>query len=159
MTTTGAGNDVSGLTVARKMVVGHERTLGASCIRQNEGPVFLGMQSQQSREYSEAKAQEIDEEVHRLVMEGYGLAKRLIGDNLPALHEMAKALLEFETIDGDHVDMLVAGGSVDDVRARIKEHQTTMDKEQEEARKESKSEREELISTTGGLGDPDPVSV
>lgn len=162
--TTGAGNDIERATsVARRMVCewGMSEKLGPLAYAKNEGPVFLGMQSQQSREYSESKAQEIDEEVHRIVMEGYGLAKRLIVNNLSALHEMAKALLEFETIDGEHVDILVGGGTVEDVRNRIKEHRTTMDKEQEEARKESsKNEREELISAAGSsLGDPDPVGV
>jgi cell division protease FtsH len=161
--TTGAGNDIErATTIARKMVCewGMSEKLGPLAYAKSEGPVFLGMQSQQSREYSESKAQEIDEEVYRLVMEGYNLTKRLIGGNLKALHELAKALLEFETIDGEHVDIIIAGGTVDDIRARIKEHRTTMDKEQEDSKKESKTEREELISAAGsGLGDPDPVSI
>lgn len=162
--TTGAGNDIERATsVARRMVCewGMSEKLGPLAYAKSEGPVFLGMQSNQSREYSESKAEQIDAEVYRIIMEAYNVAKRIINDNMVALHEMAKALLEFETIDGEHVDMIVAGGKVDDIRRKINEATESMNKEQEDAKKETpKTEREELVSAAGsGLGDPDPVTI
>ncbi len=163
--TTGAGNDIERATsIARRMVCewGMSERLGPLAYAKSEGPVFLGMQSQQSREYSDAKALEIDTEIHRIVMEGYNHAKRLIQDNMGVLHEMAKALLEFETIDADHVDILFKGGTADDVRKKIKDHEATMAKEQEEAREKENSERDELVKKPikgSGLGDPDPITV
>jgi cell division protease FtsH len=163
--TTGAGNDIEQATnLARRMVCewGMSEKLGPLAYSKMEGPVFLGMQSQQSREYSDSKAQEIDAEVQRIVMAGYSYAKRVVEDKIEILHEMAKALLEFETIDGEHVEMLMQGGTVADIRAKIQEHESEMEKEQEEARKKS-AEREELIPTTptkgGPIGDPDPLGV
>lgn len=159
--TTGAGNDIERATsIARRMVCewGMSEKLGPLAYAKNEGPVFLGMQSNQAREYSDAKAQEIDQEIHRIIMDGYNYAKRMIKDNINILHELAKALLEFETIDGDHVDMIVNGGTLEDVRRRIKENETSMAKEQEEARAKN-TEREELISTPGRIGGSDPVTV
>lgn len=165
--TTGAGNDIERATsIARRMVCewGMSEKLGPLAYAKMEGPVFLGMQSQQTREYSDTKALEIDTEVHRIVMEGYNHAKRLIQDNIEILHELAQALLEFETIDGDDVDMIFKGGKVDDVRRKMKDHEVSMAKEQEEAREKSAaSERDELmkkpIKGSGGLGDPDPITI
>jgi cell division protease FtsH len=159
--TTGAGNDIERATgLARRMVCewGMSEKLGPLAYAKTEGPVFLGMQSQQSREYSESKAEEIDAEIHRIVMDGYNQAKRILLANMRALHEMAKALLEFETIDHDHVDMLVGGSTVDDVREHIKTTHQNIEKDQQDdtPRKDTKSEREELI-TGSGLGDQDPV--
>ncbi len=163
--TTGAGNDIERATsIARRMVCewGMSEKLGPLAYAKMEGPVFLGMQSQQTREYSDTKALEIDTEVHRIVMEGYNHAKRMIQDNIKILHELAKALLEFETIDGDDVDMLFKGGTIEDIRRKMKEHETSMAKEQEEARTKP-SEREELVKTPAkggsGLGDPDPITI
>lgn len=164
--TTGAGNDIERATsIARRMVCewGMSDKLGPLAYAKSEGPVFLGMQSNQTKEYSDAKAQEIDAEVHRIVMEGYNYAKRLIQDNIKVLHEVAGALLEFETIDGDDVDMMFKGGTIEDVRRKMKDHEVSMAKEQEEAREQENSEREELVKKPikggGGLGDPDPITI
>ena len=162
--TTGAGNDIERATnIARRMVCewGMSEKLGPLSYGKQDGPVFLGMQQHQAREYSESKAEEIDLEIQRIIMDAYNKAHRLLSDNLPILHELAKALLEFETIDAEHVEIICKGGTVDDVRRRIKENEQSMAKEQEEARtKDAAQEREELIATPGrGLGDPDPLGV
>jgi cell division protease FtsH len=160
--TTGAGSDIEQATsLARRMVCewGLSEKLGPLAYSKMEGPVFLGMQSQQPREYSDSKAQEIDAEVQRFVMAGYNYAKRVVEEKIDILHEMAKALLEFETIDGEDVETLMNGGSVADIRRKVQEHESSMAQEQEEARKKS-AEREELVPATKGggpLGDPDPL--
>ncbi|MCB0378396.1 MAG: ATP-dependent zinc metalloprotease FtsH [Bdellovibrionales bacterium] len=161
--TTGAGNDIERATdVARKMVCewGMSEKLGPLAYEKNEGPVFLGMQSQNRKEYSDSKATEIDDEVHRIVMEGYNKAKRILQEHMDQLHAISKALLEFETIDGEDVDIIVRGGTIDDVRKRHSEMDEAMAEEQklakEEADKKAKEEEEaeDSSSITDTMGDP-----
>lgn len=159
--TTGAGNDIERATdVARKMVCewGMSEKLGPLAYEKNDGPVFLGMQSQNTKEYSDSKAEEIDDEVHRIVMDGYNKAKRILEDNIDILHNLSEALLEFETIDGDDVQMLVGGGSIDDVKKRHQDRNKAMAKEQEKAREEmekkAREEEKEAADNMTGMGDP-----
>lgn len=159
--TTGAGNDIERATdVARKMVCewGMSEKLGPLAYEKNDGPVFLGMQSQNTKEYSDSKAEEIDDEVHRIVMDGYNKAKRILEDNIDILHNLSEALLEFETIDGDDVQMLVGGGSIDDVKKRHQDRNKAMAKEQEKAREEmekkNREEEKEAAENMSGMGDP-----
>ena len=160
--TTGAGNDIERATdVARKMVCewGMSEKLGPLAYEKNEGPVFLGMQSQSKREYSDTKANEIDDEVYRIVMEGYHKAQRILEDNLDMLHELSKALLDFETIDGEDVDLIVKGGKMEDVRERHEKLDEAMEKEQKLAKEEldkkvKEEEEEEESSIADPMGDP-----
>ncbi|MEI7973559.1 MAG: ATP-dependent zinc metalloprotease FtsH [Bdellovibrio sp.] len=118
--TTGAGNDIERATeIARRMVCewGMSEKLGPQAYERTDGPVFLGMQSgQKSHEYSDAKAQEIDQEVSDLIHQGYKTALQILNDHRDALDRLAQALLEFETIDGQEVEMLVNGAQVSEVR-------------------------------------------
>ncbi len=160
--TTGAGNDIERATdIARKMVCewGMSERLGPLAYEKNEGPVFLGMQNSNTKEYSDSKAEEIDAEVHRFIMDGYNKARRILEDNLDILHSLSTALLEFETIDGDDVQMLIDGGSMDDLSKRYSEKEKAMAKEQKEAREEmekkaKEEEKEESEKLTSGMGDP-----
>ncbi len=160
--TTGAGNDIERATdVARKMVCewGMSEKLGPLAYEKNDAPVFLGMQNNSTKEYSDSKAEEIDREVHRIIMDGYNKAKRILEDNLDILHVAAKALLEFETIDGEDVDLIMKGGSLDDVKVRWEERDKKMAKEQKKAKeemeqKEREEEREAKKKMAGTLGDP-----
>jgi cell division protease FtsH len=150
--TTGAGNDIERATeMARKMVCewGMSEKLGPLAYEKNEGPVFLGMQSQNSKDYSDSKAEQIDEEVHRIVMDGYNKAKRILTENIEMLHSLSQALLEFETIDGDDVDMIVKGGGLEDVRQRHSDRDKAMAEEQKKAKEEmDRKEREEQKKAT-----------
>jgi cell division protease FtsH len=118
--TTGAGNDIERASdIARKMVCewGMSEKLGPLSYEKSEGPVFLGMgQANKVREYSDAKAEEIDQEVYKIVDHGYKTAVRLLTENRDALERLTAALLEFETIDGFEVDMLVNGAAVSEIR-------------------------------------------
>jgi cell division protease FtsH len=58
---------------------------------------------------SESTMQKVDAEVRRIIDEQYSLARRLIEDNSDKMHAMAKALLEWETIDSDQLDDIMAG--------------------------------------------------
>ncbi len=118
--TTGAGSDIERATdIARKMVCewGMSDKLGPMSYEKVDGPVFLGMQyASKTREYSDAKAEEIDKEVFTFIDNGYKTAKKILTENRAALERVAHALLEFETIDGAEVDLLVKGTEVSELR-------------------------------------------
>ncbi len=117
--TTGAGNDIERATgLARSMVTEWGMSsLGPQAYEKHEGPVFLGMQyGQKSRNYSDAKAQQIDNEVTKFIDEGYEVAKNILTTHRDALERLTQALLEYETIDGNEVEMLVNGAAVSEIQ-------------------------------------------
>lgn len=160
--TTGAGNDIERATeLARRMVCewGMSDSLGPLALERREGPVFLGMQSSQSRDYSDAKAEEIDKEVFRIVTEGYQLAKQKLEENMDVLHRMAEALLEHETIDSEEVTILVKGGGLPEINERRGDRQQKLDKErqlaaEEEAKKLAEEEEKKVQNKENEDRDP-----
>lgn len=117
--TTGAGNDIERATdIARRMVCEWGMSkLGPLAFEKSGGEVFLGMQygHSGSKDYSDAKAQEIDVEISKIINGGYALAVKILKDHNDALERLAQALLEYETIDGHEVDMLVNGAAVAEI--------------------------------------------
>ncbi len=108
--TTGAGNDLERATgLARKMVCewGMSDAMGPLSYGKKEEAIFLGREISQHRDYSEHTAVEIDNEVKRIVMDNYHRAKDLIQERADALHGLAKALLEKETLDAADIDAIV----------------------------------------------------
>ena len=111
MQTTGAGNDIErATTLARKMVCdfGMSDSLGPLSFGKKEDQIFLGREIAQHRDYSELTAQKIDEEVRAIVTDSYAKTSNLIRENLEALHQLAGALLEKETLDGKQIDEILA---------------------------------------------------
>jgi cell division protease FtsH len=107
--TSGASSDIKQVTrIATYMVT----EFGMS---DKVGPLFYGESSQdgyahhQSKAKSEEVANLIDHEIKLLVEEGYNKAKEIITSNLEVLHNLAKAMLEYETITGDEIRGIVAG--------------------------------------------------
>jgi cell division protease FtsH len=110
--TTGAGNDIERATeLARRMVCewGMSDVLGPLTFGKKEEAIFLGREIAQHRDYSEQTAQTIDREIRDVVERNYRRAREIITSKLQILHELAKALLEYETIDGEEVDRIVNG--------------------------------------------------
>jgi cell division protease FtsH len=110
--TTGASNDFERAThLARDMVMryGMSNALGPMVYAENEGEVFLGRSVTKTTNISEQTMQKVDLEVRRIIDEQYNLARRLIEDNKDKMHAMAKALLEWETIDMEQIDDIMAG--------------------------------------------------
>jgi len=110
--TTGASNDFERATaIARDIVTryGMTDTLGPMVYAENEGEVFLGRSVTKTTQVSEATMQKVDQEIRRIVDEQYAVARRLIEDNQDKMHVMAKALLEWETIDAEQIDDIMAG--------------------------------------------------
>jgi len=116
--TTGAGNDIERATeIARRMVCEWGMSpLGPMAFEKREGPVFLGLQyGHTKKDYSESKAEEIDAEVSKIINEGYRKAITILTENKEALERITKALLEYETIDGYEVDMMIDGANVSEI--------------------------------------------
>ncbi|MDO8291490.1 MAG: ATP-dependent zinc metalloprotease FtsH [Gallionella sp.] len=110
--TTGASNDFERATdMARKMVTqwGMSDALGIMVYGENEGEVFLGRSVTTHKNISEATMQQVDAEIRRIIDQQYALARRLIEENRDKIETMAKALLEWETLDADQLDDIMAG--------------------------------------------------
>src|SRR6185436_12114162 len=83
--------------------------LGPIAFGKKEEAIFLGREIAQHRDYSEQTAQTIDREIRDTVERNYRRAREIITTKLPILHDLAKALLEYETIDGEEVERIVNG--------------------------------------------------
>jgi cell division protease FtsH len=114
---TGAGNDIERATeMARKMVCEFGMSdLGPLTFGKKEEQIFLGREINQHRDYSEATAIKIDDEVRRLVGQGYETAKGILGDNRELLIRIANALLEREVLDANQIKMLIEGRNLPEI--------------------------------------------
>ena len=108
---TGAGNDIERATeLARKMVCEWGMSdLGPLTFGKKEEQIFLGREIAQHRDYSEATAVKIDEEVRRLVGQGYNTAKQVLSQNQDLLVKIANALIEREVLDANEIKMIIDG--------------------------------------------------
>ncbi len=110
--TTGAESDLQYATeLARRMICefGMSENLGPLALGRRHGPVFLGRDLYEERNYSEEVAAQIDKEIRAIVEECYAKAKELIETNRDKLERIVVALLEKETIDGDELDAIING--------------------------------------------------
>ena len=108
---TGAGNDIERATdMARKMVCEWGMSdLGPLTFGKKEEQIFLGREIAQHRDYSEDTAIKIDQEVRKLVSNGYSTAKQILSDNRDTLENVARALIEREVLDANEIKLLVEG--------------------------------------------------
>jgi len=112
--TTGASNDFERATqMVRDMVTryGMSDALGPMVYGENEGEVFLGRSVTTHKNVSEATMQKVDAEIRRIIDEQYGLARSLLEANRDKVEAMTAALLEWETIDAEQIDDIMAGRS------------------------------------------------
>ena len=110
--TTGASSDFERATqTAKDMVMRYGMTdaLGPIVYSENEGEVFLGRSVTKTTNMSEETMRKVDAEVRRIIDEQYSIARKLIEDNADKMHAMAKALLEWETIDGEQIEDIMQG--------------------------------------------------
>jgi cell division protease FtsH len=110
--TTGASNDFERATeMARRMVTqwGMSDALGPMVYGENEGEVFLGRSITTHKNVSEATMQKVDQEIRRIVDEQYARARKIIEDNRDKIELMTKSLLEWETIDAEQIEDIMAG--------------------------------------------------
>jgi cell division protease FtsH len=118
---TGAGNDIERATeLARSMVCEYGMSrLGPLTFGKKEEQIFLGREIAQHRDFSEETARQIDLEVRRLIDEAYQSAHNLVGANADAMHRIAAALLERETIDAEELQLLLEGKTLPQMRSSL----------------------------------------
>ena len=83
--------------------------LGPMVYAENEGEVFLGRSVTKTTTMSEETMRKVDGVIRRIIDEQYLIARKHIEDNKDKMHAMAKALLEWETIDSDQIDDIMNG--------------------------------------------------
>jgi cell division protease FtsH len=110
--TTGASNDFERATsIARDMVTryGMTEALGPMVYAENEGEVFLGRSVTKTTHMSEQTMQMVDAEIRKIIDSQYKVAWDILDQNRDKVHVMAKALLEWETIDADQINDIMEG--------------------------------------------------
>jgi len=110
--TSGAVGDLSQITnMARTMVTqyGMSEELGLRIYGKKQEMVFLGREISEQRDYSDAVAEKIDEEVRKIIDEQYELARQLLTDNRDKLELIAHTLLEVETLEAEEFAALMDG--------------------------------------------------
>jgi cell division protease FtsH len=113
--TTGAGNDIEQATeLARRMVCDYGMSaLGPLTFGKREEQIFLGREIAQHRDYSEDTAIKIDQEIKRIVTEGYDTARKILVGNSDSLHRIATSLLEREVLDVSQIRQLIQNQPLD----------------------------------------------
>ncbi len=110
--TTGASNDFERATsIARDMVTryGMSDVLGPMVYAENEGEIFLGRSITKTTNMSEETMRKVDSEIRRIIDEQYAVARNILDTNRDKVEAMAKALLDWETIDAEQIDDIVSG--------------------------------------------------
>ncbi len=110
--TTGASNDIERATdIARNMVTkwGLSDRLGPLSYSEDNGEVFLGRSVTQTKSISDETAHVIDQEIRGVIDSSYRRAKQILENNLDKLHNMADALIKYETIDSEQIARIMKG--------------------------------------------------
>ena len=113
--TTGASNDLQQVArVARQMVTrfGMSDKLGPVALGRQQGNMFLGRDIAAERDFSESTAAIIDEEVRSLVDEAYHRAKQVLTGNRSILDQLARMLVDKETVDAEELQQLLLSSDV-----------------------------------------------
>ena len=142
--TTGASNDIEVATnIATNMVTkwGLSEVLGPLKFGEDEGSPFLGRSAASPASIrSDETSKIIDSEVKTIIDTCYTRSQKMLNENLDKLHEMASALLKYETIDADQIDDIMAGA-----KPRAPKDWTDEDVSKKESKKTSiKGPAEEL---------------
>ncbi|MBP5432795.1 ATP-dependent zinc metalloprotease FtsH [Ruminococcus sp.] len=135
---TGASNDIERATsTARNMVTkyGFSKKIGTVVYGSDNDEVFLGKDYGHTRNYSEAVAAQIDEEIRSIIEKAYSDCTELLKANEEKMHFLAKYLLKFEKIDGDDFEKLMRGEISEDILT-----QETVEDKPEEPSEEQPSE-------------------
>lgn len=132
---TGASNDIERASEqARKMVTryGMSDTLGPIAFGQNNDEVFLGKDYNHMRNYSEAVASQIDEEVEKIILNAYKQTEDILTEHIDKLHAVALELVKREKLTGEEFKRLMNGEKLEPLFS-----------DEEEAKPESESEKTE----------------
>ncbi len=133
--TSGAASDLKEATRLAHLMVcnwGMSEKLGPQTFGQNQELMFLGREVQRTQDYSEATAQQIDQEVSQLLSNAYERAMSILTGHRDKLNMIAELLLEQETLDGHVVEEIVEHG-----RVLSEEEREEMDRKNEAEDRES----------------------
>ncbi|MDD2709747.1 MAG: ATP-dependent zinc metalloprotease FtsH [Verrucomicrobiae bacterium] len=155
--TSGASSDIKASTrLARKMVCewGMSDNLGFIQYGEKEEHVFLGKEITRPREFSEATAVSIDGEVRKIVDECYGRARKILTEGRDKLDALAKALLEYETLEGAHVKEILEHGKLINLPKRA---ESAAGKKKEVAQEKPQTKTKEGEEGVQGTPAPSPA--
>jgi cell division protease FtsH len=96
---------------------GMSAKLGPVSFGKKDEQIFLGREMATHKNYSEATAVEIDEEIRRIVDENYSRVIQLLNANVDTLHRISVELIEKESLSGEEVDRIIAGAPRSDIPA------------------------------------------
>ena len=157
--TTGAGNDIERATeLARTMVCewGMSDKFGPLNFSGGKQEVFLGRDFSRSDRHSEDTAQRIDAEIRRIVIEQYERAMAILTEHRKELKQIAEALLEYETLDGDDIDTLLRGGKLDAPDRRRSAQEEGHRRRAPPSEDEARSKRPSILPPARCKKDPSP---
>lgn len=142
----GAAGDIKQVTkTARQMVCDWGMSgLGMVAYGENQDAVFLGREITRNDHLSEDTARKIDSEVHRIIDEQYQRATEILTEKRAALDKIAEALIEYETIEGKHVNEIIEFGEIRSPVITVPPPLKPSETEKEESAKEKKTESEGL---------------
>ena len=147
--TSGAAGDIRMATnIARSMVCDWGMSdLGMISFGDKQDQVFLGKELSRAQNYSEETAQKIDIAIKTIIDDQYSRARKILEDNIEALHTSADALLEHETIEGKHIHEILDEGKIISaiINSSLKSEDEEDDaKEADEDTKEQDSKEDDL---------------
>ena len=148
---TGASNDIQRATeLARKMVTewGFDEEIGPVCYSRADGEVFLGREISKPKEMSEMMAEKIDNAINNLIKRMNNKARELLEEHKDKLTDLAEALFEFEVLDREEIDKVMAGEKLTG----------TKKSRQYKAMEELAKKREEENTPPPDPGDQPPVA-
>ena len=152
--TSGASNDIQKATnLARRMICewGMSSKIGPIFFGRGNDPVFVGKNYNNSYEQSEESSKTVDTEIKNVIQKSYEKARSIIKNKMSELHIMAEALLKFETINSEEIDMIMEGKNLEDLNDYRKEQL----KKIQQRKKEITEKKEKDTIGTSAL--PNPV--
>jgi cell division protease FtsH len=157
--TSGAAGDIRMATnIARSMVCDWGMSdLGMISFGDKQDQVFLGKELSRAQNYSEETAQKIDYAIKEIIDDQYNRAKKILNDNIDALHTSAEALLEHETIEGKHIHEILDDGKISSPIIKsspISQENEDDKKEDNKEEKDEKSKEDEMGPGTEPVGMP-----
>ena len=157
--TSGAAGDIRMATnIARSMVCDWGMSdLGMISFGDKQDQVFLGKELSRAQNYSEETAQKIDIAIKTIIDDQYSRARKILEDNIEALHTSAEALLEHETIEGKHIHEILEHGHITSEVVKSSPDNSNSDEsdEKSDAKEETKEEKKDSLDPgTDVIGAP-----
>ena len=140
----GASNDIQRATsIARRMVteLGMSDVLGPIHYGSGDGEVFLGRSISGAPSHSDSTAAQIDQEIHKIINEGYEMAHAILSANIEQMHQIADFLLKHETMDGEQFVALMDRGAGEQELLEIAEERARKSREANEQKEQAEQER------------------